>query len=265
MSKARSRALHRAIGGAAALLLGLAAHQAAAQDYAREARWKDEVLGNLVVGDEVELALASGRQFLGLYTEGRPGEPAVLLVHGIGVHPDHGVIGILRGALADMGFATLSIQMPVLAADAQGPDYFPKLFPEASERIAAGHAWLRGKGHENVVLASHSLGAWMSQYHLENLGGQAPGKGASFAAWVAMGRSGPLGEPSKIGMPVLDVYGERDLPAVLASAAERQKTVKALPGSRQQVIAGADHFYTNQEQKLAGVIRDFLGALPSGR
>jgi len=245
------------------LLLALVSLSASAQDYAREARWKSEVLGNLVVGDAVEVRLPGGRAFLGLYTAGEPAKPAVLIVHGIGVHPDHGVIGILRGALADMGFSTLSIQMPVLAADAQSEDYHPELFPEASARIAAGHAWLGAKGHRVVVLASHSLGSWMSQYHLES--GKNPssqsGKPARFAAWVSMGRSGALGDPAKIGVPVLDVYGEKDLPAVLSSAAARRETLQRLPRSRQSVIAGADHFYTGREQQLSAAIREFIAGL----
>lgn len=245
------------------MLLALVSLSASAQDYAREARWKSEVLGNLVVGDAVEVKQPGGRAFLGLYTAGEPAKPAVLIVHGIGVHPDHGVIGILRGALADMGFSTLSIQMPVLAADAQSEDYHPELFPEASARIAAGHAWLGTKGHRSVVLASHSLGSWMSQYHLASGGkpSSPSGKPARFAGWVSMGRSGTLGDPAKLGVPVLDVYGEKDLPAVLSSAAARREALQRLPGSRQSVIAGADHFYTGQEPRLAAAIREFISGL----
>lgn len=242
-----------------ALLLALVSLSAPAQDYAREARWKSEVLVNLVVGDAVEVQVPGGRAFLGLYAAGEPAKPAVLVVHGIGVHPDHGVIGILRGALADMGFSTLSIQMPVLAADAKPEDYHPELFPEASARIAAGHAWLGARGHRTVVLVSHSLGSWMSQYHLAS-GNPAsrPGAPGRFAGWVSMGRSGTLGDLAKIGVPVLDVYGEKDLPAVLASAPARREALQRLPGSRQRVIAGADHFYTGQEDKLAAAIRAFI-------
>jgi pimeloyl-ACP methyl ester carboxylesterase len=222
------------------LALGLlAADIAAAQDYEREARWKAEVLGNLVVGDAVQIAPGGGRAFLGLYTPGSTA--AVLLVHGIGVHPDHGVIGSLRVALSDMGFATLSIQMPVLAADARPQDYYPALFPEASQRIAAAAQWLSAKGHRRIVLASHSLGAWMSQVHLER-------STAPFAAWIAMGRGGPM---PALPLPVLDVYGERDNPAVLESAPARRAT-------RQAIIRGADHFYAGKEDELARVLRGFI-------
>jgi alpha/beta superfamily hydrolase len=226
----------------ALLILSAAAHAAAAQDYAREERWKAEVLGNLVVGDAVELrASSSGRPFLGLYTAGDPKQPAVLLVHGIGVHPDHGIIGSLRMRLADMGFTTLSIQMPVLAATAESQDYYPALFPESSARIGAAHAWLASRKHSKVVLASHSLGSWMAQYHLEK-------EKPAFAAWISMGRGGAI---PALPLPVLDVYGERDNPAVLASTRARIAT-------RQAVIPGADHFYTGHEDELARLLREFI-------
>ena len=125
-----------------------------AQDYEREARWRSEVLGNLVVGDAVQIAGPAGRKFLGLHAEGAKGKPAIVLVHGLGVHPDHGVIGMLRVALNDMGFTTLSIQMPVLAADAAGEAYEP-LVPEAVARIAtaAGLAGRQGARAHRARLA----------------------------------------------------------------------------------------------------------------
>jgi pimeloyl-ACP methyl ester carboxylesterase len=229
----------------ALLIFCAAARAAAAQDYAREDRWKAEVLGNLVIGDAVQIAGASGRPFLGLYTEGQQGRPAILLVHGIGVHPDHGVIGSLRMRLADMGFSTLSIQMPVLAATAESKDYHPALFPESSARIGAAHAWLASRRHSKVVLASHSLGSWMAQYHLEK-------EKPAFAAWISMGRSGPV---PPLPLPVLDVYGEKDNPAVLASTQARIAT-------RHVAIPGADHFYTGKEDELARLLREFIETAP---
>ncbi len=214
------------------------------QDYAREARWKSEVVGNLVVGDAVEIR-ASGRAFLGLYTEGKPGRPAIVIVHGSGVHPDHGVIGSLRVALSDAGFTTLSIQMPVLAADVPAADYYPALFPDASQRIGAAAEWLKGRGAKKLVLASHSLGAWMSQYYLERA------KDAPFAGWVSLGRSGAI---PKLPLPVLDVYGEKDFPAVLKSAGERHAT-------RQVIVPGTGHFYEGREAELAAVLKDFISGL----
>ncbi len=139
-----------------ALILLVAANSVLAQDYEREKRWAAEVVPNLVVGDAVRIA-----DFLGIYTEARNSKAAILLVHGLGVHPDHGVIGVLRASLPDLGYTTLSIQMPVQKAQATADDY-PAVFPEAAARIEAGARWLAGRGYQRVVLLSHSMGSRMA-------------------------------------------------------------------------------------------------------
>jgi len=226
---------------------------AAAQDYEREKRWAAEVVPNLVVGDAVRIS-AAGRTFLGIYTEARSAKSAVLLVHGVGVHPDHGVIGILRVSLSDMGYSTLSIQMPVLRSDAANDEYAP-LFPEAAARIQAGADWLAQKGYARPVLLSHSMGSRMSNAYFERQ------PGAPFAAWICMGLSGAYGRMVNVEVPVLDLYGENDLPGVRAAAWRRGVTIDGIPGSAQQMIPGADHFYAGQEKVLAAEILKFLSKL----
>ena len=237
------------------LCVALAAALAQAQDYTREARWAAEVKPSLVVGDAVTLRLASGREFLGIWTEAPAGQPAVLLVHGVGVHPDHGVIGMLRVLLAEAGFPTLSIQMPVQAAAAKVDDYYPQVFPEAGERIAAGVAWLRARGASRAVLLSHSMGSWMSNVYFENTP-QPP-----FAAWVCLGLTGGFGGLGNVRVPILDVYGEADLPNVLRADWRRRQAIAPIDGSRQARIAGADHHYLGREKELVAEIVAFLRGL----
>jgi len=234
----------------------LAAPLARGQDYAREKRWAEEVVPNIVVGEAVWLQEKEGRKFLGLYTPVKRAKRAVLLVHGIGVNPNHGIIGELRVALSDMGYATLSIQMPVQAADAKASDYYPKLFPEAIERIGAGAAWLAEKGYAHPVLLSHSLGSWMSESYF------AATPDAPFAAWVCLGRGGPFGDLENVHVPVLDVHGANDLPAVLRWSVQRGHVLQRIPGSKQVAISASDHFYTGREQALEDTIQAFLDGLP---
>ena len=243
------------IRAGAALALAAAAACAAAQDYEREKRWAAEVVPNVVVGDAVQLKLPSGREFLGLYAERRNAPAAVLLVHGVGVHPDHGVTGILRVALAETGYATLSIQMPVQKSDATVDDYYPAVFPEAVERIRAGGRWLLERGYRRVVLLSHSMGAWMANVYYERT------PDAPFAAWVCVGLTGGFGGMRNVRVPVLDLYGENDLVPVLGADWRRRATILPIEGSRQVRIAGADHHYTGKETELAAAVRDFLAGL----
>ena len=250
------------------LLAGLMAmpQRALAQDYEREKRWSEEIVPGLVVGDAVWLDGPGERRFLGLYTEAKSlragGEGlAILLVHGVGVHPDHGVIGALRTSLADAGYATLSIQMPVQKADAGIDDYYPVLFPNAGARIGVASRWLRAKGAARIVLVSHSMGSWMSNVYYEEMP-DSPDSGdsreAPFAAWVCMGLTGGYGNTRNVRAPVLDVYGENDLPSVLRADWRRRLTIGSMAGSRQVRIAGADHHYAGREMKLTAVIDAFV-------
>ena len=228
---------------------------AAAQDYEREKRWAAEVVPNLVVGDPVQIPFRSGKSFLGIHTEAKNSKIALLLVHGVGVHPDHGVIGVLRVALSEMGYTTLSIQMPVQKSDAALNDYYPAVFPEAAERIAAGARWLKEKGRGRVVLLSHSMGSWMSNVYYERTAG------APFAAWICIGLTGGFGGVDNVKAPVLDIYGESDLTPVLRADWRRRFTLGSIAGSRQVMIKGADHHYTGREKELAAAIGNFLAEL----
>jgi dienelactone hydrolase len=249
--------LRLAIPGIVAALL-LSATAAFAQDYEREKRWADEVVPTVVVGDAVWLDGPAGRKFLGLYAPAKAERPALVIVHGIGVHPDHGVIGVLRARLTDLGYTTLSIQMPVLAADKRGDDYYPKLFPDALDRIAAAAAWMKARGHARLVLVSHSMGSWMANEYLD------ANPRAPFEAWVCMGLTGGYTWATYFTKrPILDVYGEEDLPPALDAAWRRRLALSTTPArSRQVMIPGADHFYAKRETELAAAIDTWLREVP---
>jgi pimeloyl-ACP methyl ester carboxylesterase len=236
-----------------AMLAALIAFDAvAAPDYAREKRWADEITPTLVVGDAVYLAQKSGHKFLALYTEAKNARAAVIVVHGLGVHPDWALIGALRSSLPDHGYTTLSVQMPVLAADATREEYLA-LFPDAAERLAAAVAFLKARGYAKIALASHSIGASMSDRFL------AAGPAHGVAAWIAIGIfPTDFSEPGKLGLPVLDIYGARDFPQVLQKADARAAVLMKLKGSAQVEVAGADHFFTGSETALATRVRQFL-------
>jgi alpha/beta superfamily hydrolase len=238
----------------AALLALCTFNTAFAQDYARERRWLDEVKPGLVVGDAVMIKSSrSNREFLGLYTEVPNPVATIVIVHGLGVHPDHGIIGVLRTRLSELGYNTLSIQMPVLAADAPQEEY-ARLFPDAADRIARAVDWLKAKGQTNIVLVSHSMGSRMADAYFGIREADNP-----FRAWVALGMSQTYRPVTgTYRFPMLDVYGQNDLPAVRASAAERRRQLDPTKGSRQVEIEQTDHFYAGQEKALVTVIDQFL-------
>lgn len=233
-----------------------AAPGVSAADYEREERWAQEVVPGLVVGDAVYLSTPSRPKVLAIYAQpSLPAKAGVIVVHGIGVHPDWGLIGALRTALADRGYATLSVQMPVLAAGATRDDY-RSTWPEAGERIDVAIAWLRQQKIVRVAVVSHSMGAAMVNAYLARAGA------ARIDAWVPLGMAGDFAAAPR--EPVLDVLGERELEVVAQSAPQR---VAALPKdacSRQTTVPGADHFYANREKELAATVAGFLDKVSSG-
>ena len=237
--------------GLFALLLLPPALALAQADYAREQRWADEIVPAIVVGDALRLELKSGRKVLAIYTAAPKAAGAVVVVHGLGVHPDWGLIGALRGRLPELGYATLSVQMPVLAAGALAEEY-PALFPEAAERLSAAVAHLKAKGFDKVALLSHSMGARMSNYFLTH----APD--ARVGVWVAVGLPVIAMEPNRLAIPVLDLHGEKDSPAVLGNVAARAATLRSIRGSAQVEVNGADHFFAGREDELARQVKIFL-------
>jgi alpha/beta superfamily hydrolase len=145
--------------------------------------------------------------------------------------------------------------MPVAGAAARMEDYYPALFPEAVERIRAGARWLADKGYRKIVLLSHSMGSWMSNVYFEQT------ESPRFAAWVNMGLTGGFGDMTNVRVPVLDLYGEHDLAQVTRAGWRRRFTLRSIEGSKQVMIAGADHHYTGHEKELDRAIREFIGTL----
>jgi pimeloyl-ACP methyl ester carboxylesterase len=238
----------------AALLLLFTITHAAAQDYEREKRWADEVVPTIVVGEVVWLETGAGRKFLAIHTPVKNAKGSIVIVHGIGVHPDHGIIGVLRTKLSDLGWTTLSIQMPVQGSDAGVGAYYPALFPEAIGRIGIAATWMREHGAGKLVLVSHSMGSGMANAYFDATP-QSP-----YVAWVCMGLSGGYTWATYFsGRPILDVYGEEDLPAVLGGAGRRAFAMRSTPAaSRQVMIPAADHFYARKENELARAIDGWL-------
>ncbi len=235
---------------------------ALASDYAREARLAELVKSQLVVGDAVMLQPLAGssakhQPFLGLYAKGKAELPALVLAHGVGNHPDEGLTGSLRQRLNDMGYTTLAIQLPIASKEAALDDYFPALFPEASSRLQVAGSWLKAKGHTKLVLISHTMGSWMANVYFDQ---QAASN--AYLAWVCISLTGGYSFGVRnYPFPVLDLYGEQDIPVTVSAAWRRAGLLRlAATGSKQVMIAGADAQWRGKEQAAADAITEFLRA-----
>jgi hypothetical protein len=239
-----------------ALMLVAGAHAAVAADYAREERWAQEIVPAIVVGDAVYLSTVARPKILAIVTQ-PPGavQGGIVVVHGAGVHPDWGLNGGLRTRLADFGYLTLSVQMPVLAAEAPRDDYRSTL-PEAGDRIAAAIRYLRGKGIAKIAIVSHSMGATTVNDYL------ARPDAIAIDAWVPVGMFGAFAAPPK--EPVLDIVAERDFGEVLAAHSLRAGDLPKDGCSLQVTIVDTDHYMDNRQTTLAATVAAFLARALSG-
>lgn len=235
-----------------AVVLALVCNLAAAQDYEREARWAKDTLATLVAGEAVQIEQKNGHRFLGLYNAAARSKGALIIAHGRGWGPDFELYGTLRTTLAEAGYSTLSIQLPVLPGTAKIGDYLP-MFPDSNERFALAVRWLRAKGHTKVAIVSHSLGATMANQYLITT----PDPGVD--AWVFISIINGLEDMFRIKIPVLDVYGTLDWQVTRYGGEERRAQILKIAGSQQVVIDGAEHFFERQTDELTRVIASFLG------
>ena len=249
------------------LCLGLAAVSALpAQDLERERRLASEIVDSIMDGEAVTLH-AGQTDFLSIYTESEetPVHGAAIVLHGRGFHPDWPeVVSPLRTVLPEHGWHTLSLQMPVLEKDAKYYDYVP-IFPAAFPRIKAGLAFLRDQGISRIVIIAHSCSVHMTMAYIETFGD------AEIDAFVGIGMGAtdygqPMEKPfplDRMTVPVLDVFGSDDYPAVLREAPERAAAAGSAGNalSSHVMVEGADHYFKDKDDELIAVVSAWLESL----
>ena len=250
------------------LALGFAVSAFAAEeavpDYARESRLANQIVDMILDGDPVWLE-ANQHEFLGIYTEADVAGTAVLILHGRGFHPDWAdAINPLRVGLVERGYSTLSLQMPVLAKEAKFYDYL-EIMDQASPRIEAGIDYLKQQGNEKIILIAHSCSVHMTMAWVD------AGRMRDIDAFVGIGMGAvdyqqPMKKPLplyKITVPVLDVYGTEEYPAVIKGAADRLTAMQKAgnPKSKQVTVPGANHYFTDEGDALLNVVGPWLQGL----
>lgn len=231
-----------------------------ASDLDKEKRWADQIVDSLLDGEAIYLNDGTS-DFLAIDTRADdPKETGLIIIHGLGIHPDwETVIQPLRVQLAAEGWNTLSLQMPILGNDATGKDYQP-LLKEVPARIDAGIRHMAKAGTKKVIIVAHSMGSRMANYYLANKKVyQEAQTETPIIAYVGIGmNTGNTDYLEKIKIPMLDLFGEKDLSGVLASAPLRAKAAKHNKNYKQQIIAGAGHFFEGQDDDLVKAVQDAL-------
>jgi hypothetical protein len=238
-------------------------------DFDREDRMVGEIEESVMDGDVEFLPLSKDREVFSIFMEADADTPkgGVILLHSRGYHANwSSTIKPLRVGLAEKGWHTLSVQMPVLDKNATYYDYVP-IFPYAHERIEVAIDFYKQRGIDNIVLVSHGCGAHMSMSYFDKYGDD------KINAYVGIGMGAtdykqkvikrfPLDIMLK---PVLDIYGEKDFPGVIRLS-ESRKALMDISGNKQdaqKVIKGADHYYkeNGSSQVLVKTIDTWLSGL----
>jgi len=233
-------------------------------DLSREQAWAEQITRHLRVGEVVWLPFLSGKS-LALYTKaiGRgPNHGAVVLFPSPDAHPESDPIGNLRITLPLHGWHTLAVQLPTILVESTPADY-ALMLPTACARLHEAITWLDGKHLSNVVVLGHGLGAAVAAACVAEMGDKGAVRGIIL---LGAGGSGlpptldPAASLEKITLPILDLYGDEDLPSVQAGSRARE----ARRRNREQpyvqaVVPGADHQLTGFEDAIEARVAAWLG------
>lgn len=235
-----------------------------ASDLAKEKRWADQIIDALITGD-AEWLQVNDNLVLAIYTpsETKPARGAAIVLHGIGVHPDWpDVIHPLRTRLPESGWATLSVQLPILRNEAEGNEYAP-LFDEVPGRIQASVDFLKKEGFSTIVISGHSLGVTMSMYYLAGQPDptvKAMISTAGGPGWPEFPSMDSLNNFKKVTIPFVDIYGTEDSERIRNAVQARGKIARET-GKKdysQYKIEGANHFFAGKDDELVDTVSNWL-------
>ena len=237
---------------------------ALSSDLEREKHIAESVKDSIIIGDVVTLK-AGDVEFLGLVNNGEPENlrGSIIILHGMGSNPNAPqIVHPLRGQLAEMGWVTASIQLPIAAHDASIDDNLA-LIKESGPRIEATLNYMRENFKNNpCVVIAHSLGAIMATdyfAHQETLVCDA----LVLVSLPTLPSELPEAQSTEllkeISIPVLDIFGSQDLDSVKKTAPTRKLAlIKNNSLNRQIEISGADHVFTGLDDTLVLSVHNWL-------
>lgn len=211
-------------------------------------------------GEVIELQTKDG-PFLAIHRPRQrgPARGGIVLLHDrLGNADSEEAIRPLRLGLAEAGWDTLSLQLPIQPRSAgAGHD----TDGSNAALLDEGMAWLKARDIDRLVLLAQGDRAGMA------LQWAAAQRMQELRALILL--SAPLASPPgddlrsslrASGLPLLDIYAERDYPPVIATAPNRSMLGIDNPGYRQRVLPDATSGFFGAEQELIDSIRAWLSA-----
>jgi pimeloyl-ACP methyl ester carboxylesterase len=193
----------------------------------------------------------------GEYLEAKGSKTAVILAHGRGGSADGNVVGPLRRAIhKDLGFHTLSLEMPDPGVDSPADPALAAAFPEAYMRIQSAIEFLKKeKGVERIYLMGYSMGGRMTSAFLANH------SDAAVVGYIGVGLLAGGQDPVNTTLnlktakiPVIDVYAENDRDAQFAAFRKSFVSERFV----QVPIPGAKHDYRGYDKQVADAVVEWL-------
>ena len=180
---------------------------------------------------------------------------AAIILHSIGGHADWPqTISPIRNTLPEHGWATLSIQLPLISPE-NNIEKYGETFKETERRIIAAVRLLREQGFFKIIIIGHGFGSLSSLVYLQKEHSQ----NVDAIVAISLQDYAYIKPPinilrliEKIKIPVLDIYGSLDFEEGIESAPERRHASRK-NGNRKYTqieIKGADHYFYNMENTL---------------
>jgi hypothetical protein len=233
-----------------------------AANLAQERRISEQLVGPELRG-QAHWLKTNGVEFLAILETSEANERlgGAILLHDAGDHADApSLIGPLRRQLAVRGWDTLSVQLPRPIEPLTSAGH-SQVVERGTRRLRAAVDLFKVRGTTPLVLVGHGLGAETALAYL------AGDPADDIRTLVAIGLAAGEGEEdpviqniAKLPRPMLDLYGDRDRPEVLASAQARRGTARRnrREGYRQDRAMGADHHFRGLHESLLQRIASWL-------
>lgn len=234
-----------------------------AVNLAQEQRISEQLITPDMVGEAHWLTVGNVK-FLAIleksHADSRLG--GAILLHDAGDNADGpNVIGPLRRYLTTRGWDTLSLQLPRPVEPWMETDRV-EATALAVERLRTAVEFFNTQGTGPLVLVGHGLGAEMALAYL------AASPVDAIGALVAIGLAAGEGRDTDpviqaiagLQRPMLDLYGDRDRPKVLATAQMRHAAAKRNQRKdyRQDRTMGADHDFSGLQESLQRRVASWL-------
>lgn len=235
-------------------------------NFDREKRLKDQIADNIMDG-EIEYLQVGRQKVFSIFIENEDNtKTGVVLLHSRGEDPnDEKLIKPLRIDMAEHGYNTLSVQMPVLEKSAKYYDYVP-LFSYSHPRIKAAIDFYKDRGINDIIFVVHGCGGHMLMSYIDRFGDKdidavvGIGLGATDTGQQVV-KQYPL---ATMKAPVLDIFGSKDYPSVKKHAKTRLPHLALGNKKNQQIIIDGNHHYHNEKGefiKLTNKIYEFLSKI----